>query len=472
MDQIEKEKSLKVQRSDGGPERRILIGCIVNIEICQQVAALWTKEGLFKTKWGNIIGKWCVDHYNRYGKAPRKHITGLFEKWAEDNNDEDTIGLVEKFLETLSGEYSSLNKDIDPEILMDEAEDYFNGVRAARLQEKLEEDVSNKKFSKAIERIETFKRIRVRGEEDVDLLSDFDALERAFEADKEPPLIDFGDTALQEFYKTALKRKKFVAFMAMAKAGKTRQLLDLGWRGLEQHRRVAYFAIGDETVEEMGVRFAARALQRPVEPGIIEIPISLTPDPSSELKVAVEHMEKEFTKRMSVKKVKRFYEDMREKIEGGLRLACYPSRSVTVDRVQSDLDRWERTWGCPDICIIDYADNLGGYTNMEARDSINESWQKMRGLSQDRPMLMLTATQSDAASYDAPLLKKKHFSNDRRKIDHVTAMCGINVRDDEKKLGLHRLNWLVLRKGKFSESQVVFCAGCPAIENPTILSTF
>ena len=40
--------------------------------------------------------------------------------------------------------------------------------------------------------------------------------------------------------------------------------------------------------------------------------------------------------------------------------------------------------------------------------------------------LVVTATQADANSYDRTSLKMSNFSEDKRKLAHVTAMYGLN----------------------------------------------
>lgn len=71
--------------------------------------------------------------------------------------------------------------------------------------------------------------------------------------------------------------------------------------------------------------------------------------------------------------------------------------------------------------------------------------------------MVITATQSDADSYDTDLLKLSNFSEDKRKYSHVTAMFGLNQDKDgrEKKLGVLRLNELVIREGEFSSSNEI-----------------
>ena len=51
----------------------------------------------------------------------------------------------------------------------------------------------------------------------------------------------------------------------------------------------------------------------------------------------------------------------------------------------------------------------------------------------------------------------KNFSEDKRKYAHVTAMYGLNQdpQDREKKIGLMRINEIVVREGDFSNTKEV-----------------
>ena len=156
------------------------------------------------------------------------------------------------------------------------------------------------------------------------------------------------------------------------------------------------------------------------------------------------------------------------------KLSCHFNSTLDVNGIDNILQDWERESGwIPDIILIDYADILKMvYPNREGRDCINETWKRLRGLSQKRHCLLMSATQSDADSYDRGTLKMKNFSDDRRKIDSVTGMIGINQTESEKKRGIMRLNWISLRDGEFHPSHCVHVAGCLALSNPAIKSCF
>ena len=71
---------------------------------------------------------------------------------------------------------------------------------------------------------------------------------------------------------------------------------------------------------------------------------------------------------------------------------------------------------------------------------------------------MLTATQADAESYKKGTLSLTNFSEDKRKYAHVTAQYGLNQDPygREKKLGVMRINEIVVREGEFSADNEVY----------------
>jgi replicative DNA helicase len=157
-----------------------------------------------------------------------------------------------------------------------------------------------------------------------------------------------------------------------------------------------------------------------------------------------------------------------------LKLSTHPNSSLTVPGLNAILHQWEveRDWKA-DVIIIDYADILAPENGRdESREATNKIWKRLRGLSQERHSLVITATQADAQSYSQATIGRNNFTEDKRKLAHVTGMIGINATDAEKVEGICRLNWIVLRENEFSEDTCVHVAGCLGIGQPAILSTF
>jgi hypothetical protein len=466
---------MKVENFDKSQERKLLTAMIVDTTVLSRISSKWTKEGLFRNKWSNIIAGWCVHFYNRYNKAPKQSIEGLFQRWAEDQPDQTEVSLIEKFLTKLSGEYERLKKDSNSEYLIDLAVDYFNKVRLEKLVERVQGDLDTGKVDHAYQLASSFGKLEVGVQHDVDLFHKKDLVKKAF-SEKTEPLIKY-DGALGNFFGSAFERDAFVGLMGPEKRGKTWVLMDIAYTAMEQGNKVAFLEIGDLSQNQITRRFMTRAAKRPMKPKTLYIPTSLEhPEGERIQEGEITHEEKEFKYPLTYKKAWKACQRV-VKLTGSdplLKLWCFPNSTLSISGLQAELQLKERTGWVPDVIVIDYADLLApmpGYAH-DSQDQIDMAWKTMRSISQQLHCCVVTATQSSAASYYADTLDKTHFSRDKRKFAHVTAMFGLNQTKDEKRLGVMRFNWLQFREAEFDEDKCVHVAGCLGLANPCMFSTF
>jgi hypothetical protein len=257
--------------------------------------------------------------------------------------------------------------------------------------------------------------------------------------------------------------------------GKSWWLEDVAYRGMLQRRRVAYFEAGDMSQNQVMRRLMVRAAGRPLPAKTIEYPTSIEKDGAYSVEVETEDRvyKNRLSWRAARKACKRIMHKKLKSKEPYFKLSCHPNSTLSVSMIADTVGNWAREGWTADIIVIDYADILlmNGH-GLEGRDLINDTWKKLRSLSQRFHCLVVTATQADAASYDQVIITKKNFSEDKRKLAHVTGMIGINQSAEEKDLGVMRLNWLKIRDESFSEKRCVFVAGCLSVSNPAIRSTF
>jgi hypothetical protein len=178
---------------------------------------------------------------------------------------------------------------------------------------------------------------------------------------------------------------------------------------------------------------------------------------------------------LSSKQAFRSFQKVKEGFGGGsrLKLSCHPNSSINMEQIRSTCLSWSLTGWTPDLVVIDYADILAAISGgLDTRDQINETWKRMRRLSQDLHCCVVTATQADAQSYRQALLDMTNFSEDKRKFSHVTAMIGINQTGQEKEQQVQRLNYLVMRDSDFITEKAVFVGNCLRIANPAVVSSF
>lgn len=464
---------MKVEKRDGANERRVLVGMITDKAVLGQIASRW-EDDLFKSRWGNLVGKWCVDYYNRYHKAPQKAIEDIFSSWAGEAQDKATVRLVDSFLASLSDEYEALAKESNADFIIDLAAKHFNEVKARNLIEEAQGFLDVGQSDKVWELMTKTHKMEVGVGAGVDVFSDRAAVESAF-ADRADPLIRYPG-ALANFYRDSLCRDGFIAFMGPEKRGKSWALLDMAFRAAIQRRKVAFFSIGDMSQNQVMRRLMIRAARAPWKPAKVKWPTFIEYDPD-DLCAKVDHKILEFKKPLewgsAWNACKELLKSKIKSKESYFKLSCHPNSSLNVFGLKSVLDSWDRNGWNPDVIIIDYADlfaPIQGY--LESRDSINATWKHLRGLSQELHCLVVTATQADAASYKAKTVDMSNFSEDKRKLSHVTGMVGLNQTPEEKEHGVIRYNWVVLREDEFTQGRCIHVAGCLPLGNPCVKSTF
>lgn len=466
------------ERRDGRDERRVLTAMIVSDAVAGRIAARWAgagRDGPFRSPWANLVGGWAVDYARRYRRAPRRAIESIFDAWADNGSDPDTVRVVDRFLAGLSDEYES-NGEAADDYVIDLAGRLFNRVRLARLADGIKDALDRGDDEGAEHQSVASTRIELGTRSGVDVFQDEEALRRAFAERSIEPLVRYRGP-LGEFLSPALGRDCFVALTAPAKRTKSFWLMDLAWRSSEQRRRTAYFVVGDMSEEQVQRRLSARAARCPYRPPLeARWPTAIRWEDGMDV-ADVDYEGLRWDDVLEAGEAWAAYQrHQRRRIRSRkpfLRLHVSPVGGVGVAGLRDALLGWDRDGWTAEVVVVDYADNLAPPPGIkEGRDRINENWRQLRALSQEWHCLLATATQADAASYGARLVRRQNFSDDRRKHDHVTAMIGINMTDEEKVRGVCRLNYIDLREGDFAEGRVVHVAGCLALGQPAVVSCF
>lgn len=465
--------ALSVKRVDGSQERQVLIGMITLDDVVGPISAKW-KRDLFPSDWGNLVGSWCVNHFVKYGKAPRKSIQQYFREWAEIKRDPSLIEPIESLLSGLSQQ--SVTDHLVPGHVTDIASRLFTATLLKKLTASVEASLESGDVLRADELVSAYRRIEMGPGTVMDLQTAKEQIVAAF-SQKWDVVVTYPD-ALGSFYGKSLSRDGFIAFLAPMKRGKSYFLQDMAWRAVEQGRRVLYFECGDHSENQALIRLSVRASGRPAigdrkhpfkVPTLIESPSSAHALPD----VAYRELwsEDDLTGEEAYEEI-----DQISKMSGDatlFKLSVHHTSSLSVRDADAMLDELARDDWFPDVILFDYADILKPIDpKMDKRDQVNETWKALRAMSQKRRALVVTATQTNADGNEANLLRRTHFSEDNRKLAQVTGMVGINQNTEEKKNNLYRLNWIARRDLDFSEDTCVHLAHCLAIGNPAVVSTF
>lgn len=462
---------MKIETLDNSKERRIVIGLITDKAVLSQVQPKWNGE-LLRSKWSNLVCGWAVDYFKKYGEAPGKAIQGIFESWASDAKDQETIDLVSKFLEGLSNEWDELEREVrNPAFIIDTAASYFNEVSIRRLIEELTGDIDAGKVGRALHRAESFNKVEIGTDGFVDVFKDENTMKEVFDEQRESLIIHEGDGI--SFYGTAFERDGFIGIMAPEKRGKTWRLLDFAYRAAIQGRRVAFFEVGDMSRNQILRRFYARVAGRPIKPRIVKYPRLITRDPDDEM-ARVGFEEREFKNGLNVEQAREACQTLmtNNKGESYIRLSVHPALSISVNGIKAILQSWEWAGWLPDFVIIDYPDILAPNSDkMDYLHRIEDTWASLRALSQVYHCCIIAGTQAKATSYKAAILDMTHFSGNKLKFAYVTGMLGLNQTPAEKDMSIMRENWIALREDEFTEGQCIHHAMCLPIGNFSVLNT-
>lgn len=505
-------------------ERNIAMGLIVSSEYAAEASRVLRLE-LFDSPELRAIARWALDYYQKYKSAPGRAIQDIFLENSKKLSKAESSYIAE-ILESLSDEYER-GGQFNYEYLLDKTVHYLKSQELDRHQRKVKALIDEGRVDEAEALARSFQpTVFDRQEIGIELSKSEQAaaaIDRAFSRVYSPVLSYPG--ALGELMNEHLTRGSLVSILAPEKRGKSFFLLDAAMRAVRQKANVAYFEAGDMTEDQVlrriciyiskrsdNERYCSERFRpvpdcvfnqidrcdrrdRECDHGVFKADLKeFTQNMSRYLKLEnlIAAFEKDptyspctskacphyrgsvwlervrpvrpLTAEAAKLEVERFFSRYKRRFK----LSCHPSGTLTVIEIKRILELWERQDGfIPDLIVIDYADLLSASDSRigEFRHQQDHIWKSLRALSQERHVLVLTATQADAQSYSRDRLTMLNFSEDKRKLAHVTAQFGLNQdpNGNEKKLGVMRVNAIVVREGDSTpQDEVMVLQDLPA----------
>ena len=468
---------MKRRKIDSQVERSLLIALIMSKDFLSQALPVLSPD-IIDAGHFRLVATWCLDYFKEYGEAPERHVETLYHSWVENQeNPGPESDAIRDLLEDLSDEYDK-KMSLNVPYLVDELGTFLSRRHLLRLQESLDFNLKTGDEEAAERSVLEYRVVEVGAGAGVDPLTDTTAWERAFSEPAQPLLMFPGDAGT--FLNQALTRDSLVGIQGPEKRGKTWWCIEFVMRALMERRKVAFFQVGDLSENQLLLRLGVRLTGRPSfkkDCGTIRVPRAIQrpqqsgPDEeegNSAKKIAqVDHRTVDATKPISKGSCLRACETFMKKCgispdKPFLKVSVHPNSAINVTGLVSVLDRWEMSEGfVPDVVVIDYADILAPEdARKDAREQVNDTWKALRRLSQEKHCLVLVPTQSDAGSYAVGTQGMSNFSEDKRKLAHVTGMLGLNQSELEKECGIMRLNWIVLREQYFTARHCLWVGQC------------
>lgn len=497
-------------------EQNIVIGLITSTDYIKQIESVFDLE-LMDAAAAKMLARWSMEYYNKYKEAPGEAIHDIYTRKVNAGKiSEDLAEAIEEdILPALNEKY--LNSPDKLDYLIEETFKYFTEQKLSRLSEEINDLVEKGEIKEAQTLIENYKKIE-KPADDIDMSNEsvLKKLREAFTKVSQPVIYYPG--ALGEFWNEHLVRGGLVGIMAPEKRGKTFLLLDMAIRAVRQGTPTAFFQAGDMTSEQQLIRtsiYLGKKSNKEKYCGPTHIPVKDCiynqygdcPNPDLregdfDIFTASEYDEngddlikhknlfelieayednpdykpcyncldykkkpygvpwiapKEAVNPLTVHEAEKLFSKYLINSKRKFRLSTHANGSLTLSKIDAILNQWEVMYKFqPRLILIDYGDLLVG-PGRDEREKQNNIWKGLRGMSQERDALLVVPTQTDAASYEVDTLSLKNFSEDKRKFAHVTAMFGLNQdkRGIEKKIGLMRINEILLREGDFDINRQV-----------------
>jgi len=524
---------IKRERVDASIERRILIGMITNTQFLGRMVPLLKELSLLELPYGRTVARWCLSHYKRYKKAPGRHVQDLYNAAIRRGMREEEEELLGEFVASLSKEYAQ-GELLNVDYLTDEAKEFVNGRAIAILMEDVGAELTHGNTRAAEARLSLHKKLGPPDVAGVNPLLDKDVVIDALDNVEEDDLISFpgafgkllesqlgresligiqapekrGKTMLLiEFTIRALAARRNTVYLSVGDMSQKQVTRRFHARVSGKHWLRKYCAdllvpvldccYNQKNTCELSCRTCTKGLDIHVpedddeneekdtdeqftpEELFDSAPRGYTPCSVCAARgrdtfagAVFYRLRKQvdpLTWREGLRNARKFLTRFRGR---DFKLECYPNASVNVKDIRDQLDIWEDVEGfVPDVIVLDYADNLGPEDKRkEFRHQQNETWQMLRALSMDKHCLVVTASQASIAAHKAVSQTMEHFSEDKRKYAHTTGTLALNQTGEEKKQGLLRVGWLVLREGLYHTDEEVTILQCHQIGRPLIAS--
>ena len=478
---------IKRKRIDATAEMNLVTGCIVSTRLCREMLPVLKNEYL-QGDYCKVVVNWVRDYFQKYDKAPEEDITNLFLTEGEklESSIRDT---TEEFLKELSKKYEA-QETFNEEYLIDQSLEYIK-KRALKLHsDKITAFVELDEVEEAEREVTSYRTVARMTSSWVNpfepeyieqtLLKDEDhlmelpgvlgevlgPLERGWLISLLGPIKRGKSWWLGEFRNAALMERLKVAEISLEMDDEevsSRTYKQMTGLPNPKYKYIIYPIFDCQRNQEGSCKDENRPEQEPLLINKVKPRFNTDmthkvciycrgKDPKRYISAVWYTME--VRKPIALGRVKKRIRIF-SKLYGkdNWRLISHPIRTANVGDIKRDLELLEYTEDfIPDVIIIDYADILKPEdSRVIGRDAINETWQELRSMAQQRSCLVVTVTQSNRDSFDRKYVKATNTSEDIRKLAHVNLMCVLNQTPVEKREGIMRFGIIAHRHEDFDE---------------------
>jgi hypothetical protein len=441
-------------------ELRIVTGLIVNSDFTKQIEPIFKREYL-SLPYTKIVSEWALEYYRKYDKSPVKDIVSIFESKKSEIRDNSQIELIESFLVNLNRKYEE-TESYNVQYEVDKAIKFFKFQSLDILTDKIKAAKISGDVNLAENLISNFKRIEKGTGTATSVWCDIEEAIKAVRNENDRNIVLKFPGALGRLIRP-LYTEDFIAFIAPPKRGKSFWLVELSILASLNHKNVLFI-----TLEMPARQLRTRIFQR-----VTGMVVSKNADDSEESEVDIPFFDTNFDvnkkilfkrerrQNLSTKSVVKKMSEINSFIRtDNFRIIEAPSGSLSggdVERILDNLEHYDNF--IPDLIVWDYADITRSEAKGDHRNQINDKWEYIRRIGQDRNMMQATVSHTGRDSL-ARDVREGDVVEDIRKLSHLTLCIGVNQLSEDKKNGIQRLSVLDDRFEEFDSSKEAVVTQC------------
>ena len=448
------------RKIDTSNEVDLIIGLVISDRFCDEIIPI-LELPYIEVEYVRIVASWIIDYYKEYKCSPKKDILKIYKTNILSITDEYLRDNILSFIQNCNNSETTNNIDY----LIDKSISYLKKKSLENLSKTISSYLVNDKIDDAEQFLIKYKKVEKNSGESVSLLDDYEKIINAYNSEEEKLF------SLPGAYGKVvgdIHREDFIGFLAPMKAGKTWLLIDVAIEAIKNGLKVAFFSL--EMNEKSMIKRCWSCLSGQF---LTDINVENYPyfeeNEDGKFVLKFKKLSKKASSTMDIQKKQK---QLKKLFRGGaLQIFCYPTNSLSVEKLSSKLDELEQNKFIADVVIVDYADiMMASDRNSSYRDQLDGIWKRLRALAQSKKIAIFTASQTTRGAINREV-EVEDVAEDIRKIAHITSMVSISKTRVYKKHNILVLSQMAVREGA-AELRKVVCTQCLDIGRPVVDSKF
>lgn len=455
-------------------ERLYLSILIANTDILKQVFPV-LDANLFTTPYSKRLCRWVIGYYEANKKAPHDNINALFVEKRKEIHDAEEMTHIRMVLQKMNDSWASYEHH-DTNYTVEQIIKFLTEQKLRNTAEQMLVSLNAGNTENAEHILGNYRPIVLNNGNNFDLSKDTQKIIEAMKPNASK-LFRIGGVlgdALGWF-----NRGEVSVCMGPTKSGKSFLMLHIAMEAMFQGMKILY--INAELSERMMVgRIWEYVLGQPIslddgkknfrytmlEPTespttFTVVHTNVTPvNVLSDMLPKAEEGTVEYLKHIedvTRPQVQALQQQLLGEVSQNFRMFTTPRNGFTLTGLEQCLDNFRNYENFnPDMVVVDYADLIQIHTKMDDLAKEDYVWRSLGGISQERDIVLLTATQGNRKSADG----KKYAASEGvggayKKLSHIGKLFCIAYEGEEEEDNIRRVFHSLERDGACSSTEVV-----------------